>query len=344
MKRVTILLGLVMFLASSCEKIEQNPQVSNVSFTTCKGDLLKNNSIKNNVDVGFTNEGVQITYYNFAVTCDFTTVDVTHTFVNGVLNITQQGFPNQANCKCYTDVSYKIDKIKQNEVNVIFINGEQVYCHNDNVNEEGYVTFGANYHVINCISTVTVFIDDENIGTLQQSVDTISECGEEGNLTKKIAVGKHTYRVEIRGGCTKDIAGTFVISENKCEKIFIDYYQIFNSQSNCDQDVIINQAEYENAPNHPVSIEDMQIEDNCLRIKFASSGCSGSTWVVKLIDMGVVAESYPCQRTLRLSLDNKEACLAVIDKEMSFNIEDLQIHGDNKVLLNISGTWILYEY
>jgi hypothetical protein len=79
-----------------------------------------------------TNKGVQIMHYYFAVTCDFTTVNVTHTFVNGVLNIIQQGFPNQANCICYTDVSYTIDGISQNEVNVIFINGVQRYCYNEN--------------------------------------------------------------------------------------------------------------------------------------------------------------------------------------------------------------------
>jgi hypothetical protein len=33
---------------------------------------------------------------------------------------------------CYTDVSYTISGILQSEVNVIFINGEQVYCYNDN--------------------------------------------------------------------------------------------------------------------------------------------------------------------------------------------------------------------
>jgi len=53
-------------------------------------------------DVEFTDKGVQIKYYNFEVTCDFTTVDVTHTLENGVLNITQKGTPNEAKCICYT--------------------------------------------------------------------------------------------------------------------------------------------------------------------------------------------------------------------------------------------------
>jgi len=132
MKKVAILLVLGVFLTVSCEKKEQEPQVSNVNFTPCKQEVLKSSKSSGNVEVDFTNNGVQIKYYNFEVSCDFTTVNVTHTFVNGVLNITQQGSPNQANCICYTDVSYTISGISQNEVNVIFINGVQVYCHNTN--------------------------------------------------------------------------------------------------------------------------------------------------------------------------------------------------------------------
>jgi hypothetical protein len=132
MKKVVILLSLGVFLAVSCGKREQEPQVTGVSFTPCLQDELKSNGeVSSEVVVEFTNSGVQIIYHDFAVTCDFTTVDVTHTFSNGILNITQQGSPNQANCICYTDVSYTIAGILQNEVNAIFINGVQVYCHNE---------------------------------------------------------------------------------------------------------------------------------------------------------------------------------------------------------------------
>ena len=347
MKKALIFLSLTVLFTVSCkEEImpeQKAPQVSDVSFTPCQQSNQKSTELSD-VVVEFINNGVNIIYYNFEVTCDFTTVNVAHTFVNGVLNITQQGFPSEAKCKCYTDVSYTITGISQNEINVIFINGKQVYCHNDVGNKEGYVTFGANYGVINCLSSVTVFLDGKNIGVLQSSVDFISDCFEAGNLTEKISVGAHTYRVEIRGCCTKDILGTFVVSENECKKIFIDYYQVFANQSNCDQNVIISPTEYDNAPNFPVYISDMKIVNNCLKIKYSSSGCSGNTWVVKLIDLGVVAESFPCQRTLRFSFYNEEICAAVFTKETSFNIEDLQIQGNNSVLLNISGNSILYEY
>ena len=97
---------------------------------------MKSGDISDKIDVEFTNKGVQITHYNFEVPCDFTTVNVTHTFENGVLHITQQGSTNQEDCVCCTDVSYTIDGIVQNEVYVIYINGKQVYCHIEKNDED----------------------------------------------------------------------------------------------------------------------------------------------------------------------------------------------------------------
>jgi len=356
MKRAAILLVLGVLLIVSCEKSElESQQVPNVSAIPCRQDVLRSSELSDKVVVEFTNKGVQITHYNFEVTCDFTTVNVTHTFVNGVLHITQQGSPNQANCVCHSDVSYTIEGISQDKVNVIFINGVQVYCHNDGKKEEGYVTFGANYHIINAPTTVTVFLDGENIGTLQNSVDAISECGEERNLTKKISVGEHIYRVEIRpaGNQTqgviqtvKVVNGTFTVTKNECKKIFIDYYQIFGNQSNCDRDVIISKTEYENAPDRSVFIEDMKITGNCLKITYTTTICDTRVW--NLVDLGSVAESLPCQRYLRFSVASRAyfECHAAmpVTKEMSFNIESLQIQGNKSVILHILDKTILYEY
>ena len=136
MKKVALLFILGVFLTDSCTKKEQEVQVPNVSFTPCQQTKSTKSEVSGKVDVEFTKEGVKITYYNFEVTCDFSIVNVTHSFVNGFLNIMQQGSPNQANCICHTDVSYTINGISQNEVNVIFINGEQVYCHNNSGEDE----------------------------------------------------------------------------------------------------------------------------------------------------------------------------------------------------------------
>ena len=144
MKKSAILLVLGLLLTVSCAEKDQvfkNREfpVSDISFTPCQQDKLSLQSVTTSdvlsnkkVDVKFTGKGVQIIYYNFEVTCDFTDVKLTHTFVNGFLNITQQGTPNQAKCICYTDVSYTINGLSKDEVNLIFINGEQVYFYNEN--------------------------------------------------------------------------------------------------------------------------------------------------------------------------------------------------------------------
>jgi len=152
MKKATILLSLVVLFTVSCVKSElETQQVPNVSSTPCKQGILRSSGLSDKVDVEFTNKGVQITHYNFEVSCDFTTVNVTHTFTNGVLNITQKGSPNQADCVCHTDVSYTIEGISQDEVNVIFINGVQVYCYNDkNHKPQVYVS---NVTFTECINT-----------------------------------------------------------------------------------------------------------------------------------------------------------------------------------------------
>jgi len=114
---------------------------------------------------------------------------------------------------------------------------------------------------------------------------------------------------------------------------------------NCDFESVISAEQYADAPAHALTINAMAIEGDCLTIDFSSSGCDGSTWVVKLIDSESVFESAPPQRNVRLSLENTELCLAIVPKELSFDISDLQVEGGS-VLLNItnSGESILYEY
>jgi len=87
MKRVAILLSLVVLFAVSCEKKSEleTQQVPNVSSTPCVQGVLKSSGLSDKIDVEFTNKGVQIMHYNFEVPCDFSTVNVTYIFVNGVL-------------------------------------------------------------------------------------------------------------------------------------------------------------------------------------------------------------------------------------------------------------------
>jgi len=115
--------------------------------------------------------------------------------------------------------------------------------------------------------------------------------------------------------------------------------------TNCDQDVIIYSIEYQNAPNEHFVVDNMRIEGNCLKIRFSASGCNGSAWNVKLIASLGRGAGNPYW-SLLLSLKTNEDCKALINKEMSFNIKDLQLSGRNNVRLHIVGTEhsIFYEY
>lgn len=113
----------------------------------------------------------------------------------------------------------------------------------------------------------------------------------------------------------------------------------------CDETVIISADDYHNAPDDHLNIISAEIKGDCLTIEFGSSGCSGKTWEVKLIDAGTVDKSLPPQRNIRLSLLNNEDCAAYFNREVSYDISQLQVYG-GKVQLNIKG-WdgqVLYEY
>ncbi len=117
------------------------------------------------------------------------------------------------------------------------------------------------------------------------------------------------------------------------------------TQNNCNFDTVISAEQYLNAPADQLVISSVSIENSCLKISFSSSGCSGDSWEIKLIDSEDIFESNPPQRNLRLSLKNEELCDAVITKEFTFNISNLQVEG-NQVLLNITNSDknVLYVY
>ena len=114
----------------------------------------------------------------------------------------------------------------------------------------------------------------------------------------------------------------------------------------CGQQALISAEQYENAASDPFEIDSITIEDDCLSIVFFASGCSGNSWEVDLIDSGGILESLPEQRSLRLSLQNDEECLAIVSQEFSFDISNLQINDAGELILNIDdfSESILYEY
>lgn len=113
---------------------------------------------------------------------------------------------------------------------------------------------------------------------------------------------------------------------------------------NCNDQVVVSSKLFEKAPNDYFNINSVTIAEDTLFVSISSGGGCGY-WEVKLIDQGTIAESDPPQRTLRISLKDKDTCEALITARYSFDISCLKTDG-NQVILNLLG-WnepILYQY
>lgn len=114
----------------------------------------------------------------------------------------------------------------------------------------------------------------------------------------------------------------------------------------CDQNIWEDENLYLFAPADELHIQNLEIVGDCLSISFSASGCDGLSWEVKLIDSEQILESFPVQRNLRLSLQNMEECDAVISKTILFNLLDMQLPNEPKIIFNLvnTGEQVLYEY
>ena len=118
-----------------------------------------------------------------------------------------------------------------------------------------------------------------------------------------------------------------------------------DSGSSCDAEALVNESRYNQAPRQGIFIKNVSINGDCLEVNFESSGCDGSSWIINLVASTQVAESLPPQRFMAIELDNNEACLAIIDTTLSFDLNTFRLSGD-EIVLNLQG-WsekISYRY
>jgi len=112
----------------------------------------------------------------------------------------------------------------------------------------------------------------------------------------------------------------------------------------CDQITVVSKTQYDNLVSDNFTFGNVEITDDCLNIEISSSGCSGDSWGFNLIDSGAVAESSPEQLYLKFKLINNEACLAVFERTISFDLTPLQVNGSNLIILHIDGLETSLEY
>jgi len=93
----------------------------------------------------------------------------------------------------------------------------------------------------------------------------------------------------------------------------------------CGKSAIINNALFTTTNTDNYSITDVKITGNCLTITISSSGCSGNSFMATLVDSEYyISNGSSDYRQLKLSLETNEACLALVSKEFSFDIGNLQ--------------------
>lgn len=110
------------------------------------------------------------------------------------------------------------------------------------------------------------------------------------------------------------------------------------------ESVIVANSLYTSTKTNNYSITDVKINEDLLTVKISSSGCSGDSWQAFLVDANVILESYPVQRNVKIALENNEACLAVFEKEFTFDISILK-ETFSELYLNLEGwnTQIYYQ-
>lgn len=84
------------------------------------------------------------------------------------------------------------------------------------------------------------------------------------------------------------------------------------NREECAKSVLVDYHKFISTETTGFYIQKAEIIGDCLKISFNASGCSGSTWNMELIDSGVVIQSRPTKRLLKLSLENAEPCEALI--------------------------------
>lgn len=110
------------------------------------------------------------------------------------------------------------------------------------------------------------------------------------------------------------------------------------------ESVIIDSNLYNAVTTNTYTISDVSLSGDLLTIKISSSGCSADSWKASLVDANEVLESYPVQRNIKLALENNESCLAVFEKEFTFDISILT-EDFSELYLNLEGwnTQIYYN-
>jgi hypothetical protein len=160
-------------------------------------------------------------------------------------------------------------------------------------------------------------------------------------------IPSEVYDLDCNFVCSPD-GGITGSGDGNCPNFFEEATNeelIWEDARACQYAATVDDQKYDSAPEDYGSILDARIETDCLFIEFGASGCSGDSWTWELIGSHDIAESYPVQRSIKLSFVNNESCAAYFEKEVGFDISELQLDEYDIIKLNLKNYGQLtYEY
>jgi len=98
-------------------------------------------------------------------------------------------------------------------------------CDKNENSDKGTISFGVNTHLINCIVTSKVYLDDKETGIIPGFCDTIIDCKSDNTLNLEIPTGQHSFKIEIvgqSGSCLREKTGDLILEKYECKRIFFD--------------------------------------------------------------------------------------------------------------------------
>lgn len=114
----------------------------------------------------------------------------------------------------------------------------------------------------------------------------------------------------------------------------------------CETPVKVDDDIFANGPKHPINIQKVTIDHDCLELVISSSGCSGSDWKVMLVTPQGYAKPIPVIRDIRVSMDSIGLCAASFENTFTFDLTNFRLDNENKIELKLEG-WdqeIIYNY
>ena len=112
-------------------------------------------------------------------------------------------------------------------------------------------------------------------------------------------------------------------------------HQLVPGPGKCDSKLLVSPDKYQK-DSHPIDIQNIVASENCLEVTFSFSGCSDDVGM-QLIDRGIVAESNPVQRWLKLVVEDAGICRAVFSVKKSFDLSPVRGVDEDAIIFHLDG-------